>query len=120
MGNPHTVLFVQDVETMDISKIGPKFEHHPMFPESVNTEFVEVLKPGLLRMRVWERGSGETWACGTGTCATVVAACLNGHAEKGEDVRVILNGGELVINYTDERVLMTGPAVISFTGEIEV
>lgn len=120
MGNPHTVLFVQNVESMDLPSIGPKFEHHPMFPESVNTEFVEVLGENLLRMRVWERGSGETWACGTGTCATVVAACLNGHAKKGEDVRVILNGGELVINYTDERVLMTGPAVISFTGEIEV
>ncbi|MBP5416303.1 MAG: diaminopimelate epimerase [Clostridiales bacterium] len=120
MGNPHAVLFVKDVEHLDLATIGPKFEHHPMFPESVNTEFVEVLGPGLLRMRVWERGSGETWACGTGTCASVVAACLNGYAKKGEDVRVILNGGELVINYTDERVLMTGPAVISFTGEIEV
>jgi len=120
MGNPHCVLFVKDVEKMDISAIGPKFEHHPMFPENVNTEFVEVLGPGLLRMRVWERGSGETWACGTGTCATVVASCLNGLTNKGEDVRVILNGGELVINYTDERVLMTGTAVISYTGEIEV
>lgn len=120
MGNPHVVIFVQDVEKMDLATIGPKFEHHPMFPESVNTEFVEILQPGLLRMRVWERGSGETWACGTGTCATVVAACLNGYAKQGQDVHVILNGGELVINYTDERVLMTGPAVISFHGEIEL
>ena len=120
MGNPHAVLFVQDVENMDLASLGPKFEHHPIFPKRTNTEFVEIRAPGLLRMRVWERGTGETWACGTGTCATVVAACLNGHCHKGEDVRVILNGGELVINYTDERVLMTGPAVISFTGEIEV
>ena len=120
MGNPHVVLFTKDVEKLDLPAIGPKFEHHPMFPESVNTEFVEILGKDLLRMRVWERGSGETWACGTGTCATVVAACLNGYVKKGEDVRVILNGGELVINYTDERVLMTGPAKISFIGRIDV
>ena len=120
MGNPHAVLFVRDVAHLNLEAVGPKFEHHPIFPKRVNTEFVEIIKPGLLRMRVWERGAGETWACGTGTCATVVAACLNGYANKGEDVRVILNGGELVINYTDERVLMTGPAVISFTGEIEI
>lgn len=120
MGNPHAVLFVRDVVHLNLEAIGPKIEHHPIFPKRVNTEFVEVIKPGLLRMRVWERGAGETWACGTGTCATVVAACLNGYAQKGEDVRVILNGGELVINYTDERVLMTGPAVISYSGEIEI
>lgn len=105
---------------MDLASLGPKFENHPMFPQRVNTEFAEIKAPGLLRMRVWERGTGETLACGTGTCATVVAACLNGYANKGEDVRVILNGGELVINYTDERVLMTGPAVISFTGVIGI
>lgn len=116
MGNPHAVVFVQDVLHLDLATIGPKFEHHPMFPESVNTEFVEVLEPGLLRMRVWERGSGETWACGTGTCATVVAACLNGYTRTGQDVHVLLNGGELVINYTEEHVLMTGPAVTSFRG----
>ncbi|MBR5057568.1 MAG: diaminopimelate epimerase [Clostridiales bacterium] len=120
MGNPHAVLFEKNVEQLDLPSIGPKFEHHPMFPESVNTEFCEVRGENHLRMRVWERGSGETWACGTGTCATVVAACLNGLAKKGEDVRVILNGGELVINYTDERVLMTGPAVVQFYGTIEV
>ena len=120
MGNPHAVIFVRDVVHLNLEAIGPKIEHHPTFPQRVNTEFVEVIKPGLLRMRVWERGAGETWACGTGTCATVVAACLNGYAQKGEDVRVILNGGELVINYTDERVLMTGPAVISYSGEIEI
>ena len=120
MGNPHVVLFENGVEDLDLPSLGPKFEHHPMFPESVNTEFCEVRGKNLLRMRVWERGSGETWACGTGTCAAVVAACLNNLAKKGEDVRVILNGGELVINYTDERVLMTGPAVVQFCGTIEV
>ncbi|MBO4687630.1 MAG: diaminopimelate epimerase [Clostridiales bacterium] len=120
MGNPHAVLFENGVDDLDLPSIGPKFENHPMFPESVNTEFCEVRGKNLLRMRVWERGSGETWACGTGTCATVVATCLNGLADKGEDVRVILNGGELVINYTDERVLMTGPAVVQFSGTIEV
>ncbi|MBR5973603.1 MAG: diaminopimelate epimerase [Clostridiales bacterium] len=120
MGNPHVVLFENGVEDLDLPSIGPKFELHPMFPESVNTEFCEVRGKNLLRMRVWERGSGETWACGTGTCATVVAACLNNLAKKGEDVRVILNGGELVVNYTDERVLMTGPAVVQFCGTIEV
>lgn len=120
MGNPHAVVFTDDVEDMDLAAIGPGFEKDPIFPESVNTEFVKVMDPTHLRMRVWERGSGETWACGTGTCATVVAACLNGYCQKGTDVRVDLNGGRLVINYTDERVLMTGPCEISFTGEIEV
>jgi len=120
MGNPHAVVFTDDVEDMDLAAIGPGFEKDPIFPESVNTEFVKVMDPTHLRMRVWERGSGETWACGTGTCATVVAACLNGYCQKGTDVSVDLNGGRLVINYTDERVLMTGPCEISFTGEIEV
>ena len=120
MGNPHAVVFTDDVEDMDLAAIGPGFEKDPIFPESVNTEFVKVMDPTHLRMRVWERGSGETWACGTGTCATVVAACLNGYCQKGNDVSVDLNGGRLVINYTDERVLMTGPCEISFTGEIEV
>ena len=120
MGNPHAVVFTDDVEDMDLAAIGPGFEKDPIFPESVNTEFVKVMDPTHLRMRVWERGSGETWACGTGTCATVVAACLNGYCQKGTDVNVDLNGGRLVINYTDERVLMTGPCEISFTGEIEV
>ena len=119
MGNPHAVLF-DDTAGLEIEKIGPVLETHPFFPKRTNIEFVQNIDRTHVKMRVWERGAGETWACGTGTCATVVAACLNGYANKGEDVRVILNGGELVINYTDERVLMTGPAVISFTGEIEV
>ena len=120
MGNPHAVVFVDDVEDLDLSSIGPKFEHDPVFPESVNTEFVKVIDPTHLRMRVWERGSGETWACGTGTCATVVAACLNGYCNKGEDVEVQLNGGKLVINYTDDTVFMTGPCHDICSGVIEI
>lgn len=120
MGNPHCVVFEDDVEDLPLETIGPKFENNKIFPERTNTEFVKVIDKNHLRMRVWERGSGETWACGTGTCATVVAACLNGYCNKGEDVEVQLNGGKLVINYTDERVLMTGPCVTSFKGEIDI
>lgn len=120
MGNPHCVTFVEDVDSLELEKIGPHFEKHEAFPEQVNTEFVKVIDEKTLQMRVWERGSGETWACGTGACATVVAACENGYCKKGEDVTVHLRGGDLVINYTDERVLMTGPATKVFDGEIEV
>ena len=91
-----------------------------LFPERVNTEFVNVLPDGSLKMRVWERGSGETWACGTGSCATGVAACLNGFANKNEDIVVHLRGGDLTIRYTDETVFMTGAATTVFKGEIEI
>lgn len=120
MGNPHCVTFVDDVDSLELEKIGPHFENHKAFPERINTEFVKVIDEKTLQMRVWERGSGETWACGTGACATVVAACENGYCKKGEDITVHLRGGDLVINYTDERVLMTGPATKVFDGEIEV
>lgn len=121
MGNPHCVIFLdEDVDTLDLTRIGPKFEHHPLFPERVNTEFVNVMPDGSLKMRVWERGSGETWACGTGACAVGVAACLNGHAHKGEDITVHLRGGDLTIHYTDQTVLMTGAATTVFEGEIEI
>lgn len=120
MGNPHCVTFVDDVDSLELEKIGPHFENHKAFPERINTEFVKVIDEKTLQMRVWERGSGETWACGTGACATVVAACENGYCKKGEDITVHLHGGDLVINYTDERVLMTGPATKVFDGEIEV
>ena len=120
MGNPHCVTFVDDVDGIELEKIGPKFEHHPAFPERVNTEFVKVIDDHTLRMRVWERGSGETWACGTGACATVVAACLNGYCRKGEDITVHLRGGDLVIRYTDDTVIMTGPAATVFEGSVEV
>ena len=120
MGNPHCVTFVDEVDGLDLEKIGPRFERHPAFPERVNTEFVKVIDDRTLQMRVWERGSGETWACGTGACATAVAACLNGYCKKGEDITVRLRGGELVIHYSDETVIMTGPAATVFEGEVEL
>ena len=120
MGNPHCVTFVDDVDGLELEKIGPYFEKHPSFPERVNTEFVKVIDGHTLQMRVWERGSGETWACGTGACATAVAACLNGFCKKGEDITVRLRGGDLVIRYTDETVIMTGPATTVFEGVIEI
>ena len=120
MGNPHCVTFVDDVDALDLRKIGPYFEKHKAFPEQVNTEFVRVIDDHTLQMRVWERGSGETWACGTGACATAVGACLNGYCKKGEDITVRLRGGELIIRYTDETVIMTGPAATVFEGEAEI
>jgi diaminopimelate epimerase len=124
MGNPHAVVFVDPkagggIDGLDLPKIGPLFEHHALFPEGVNTEFVEVLDPRTLRMRVWERGSGETLACGTGACASAVAACKNGFSPRGEEIRVRLRGGELGISWETDRVLMTGPAAFVFTGRID-
>ena len=121
MGNPHCVVFVkEDVDTLDLERIGPKFENNPLFPERVNTEFVNILSDGTLKMRVWERGSGETCACGTGACAVGVTAVLSGLFKKGEDITVHLRGGDLVINYTDKTVLMTGPATTVFEGTIDI
>ena len=121
MGNPHCVVFVkEDVDSLDLQRIGPKFENNPLFPERVNTEFVNILSDGTLKMRVWERGSGETWACGTGACAVGVTAVLSGLFKKGEDITVHLRGGDLVINYTDQTVLMTGPATTVFEGTIDI
>jgi carbamoyl-phosphate synthase large subunit len=120
MGNPHCVVFMDDIDDLDIEKIGPKFEFDPLFPERVNTEFVTVLDDHTIKMRVWERGSGETWACGTGACAVAVAACENGYCKKGDDIKIKLKGGDLIINYTDETVYMTGNAEKVFDGEVEV
>ena len=120
MGNPHCVIFGKDPDTIDLEKIGPHFEHFEKFPERINTEFIEVLDNHTLKMRVWERGSGETMACGTGACASAVAACLNGYCKKGEDITVKLRGGDLVINYTDDGVQMTGSADTVFTGIVEI
>ena len=110
MGNPHCIVFMPSVDKLDLQDLGPKFEYDPMFPQRVNVGFVEVIDDHTLKARFWERGNGETMACGTCTCAAVVAATLNGYCQKGRDIRVILKGGELKINYTDERVLMTGKA----------
>lgn len=120
MGNPHCVLFVDDVDSLELEKIGPSFENHERFPDRINTEFIRRIDETTLQMRVWERGSGETWACGTGTCAAVVAACENGFCPKGQDVLVHLRGGDLIINYTDETVYMTGSATSVFDGTIDV
>lgn len=119
MGNPHCVVFL-DPYGLEIEKLGPKFENHPSFPDRVNTEFIRVIGKNHLKMRVWERGTGETLACGTGACAAAVAACLNGLCDKGKEITVSLLGGDLKIVYTDERVMMTGGATLAFTGEIEL
>ncbi len=119
MGNPHCVVFCPRVDAVDMDFIGPRFEHAPYFPERINTEFIRVVNPNTIKMRVWERGSGETLACGTGACAAVVAAVANGLCSKGSDVTVRVRGGDLVVNYTDERVTLTGDAKLVFTGEVE-
>ena len=120
MGNPHAVVFVDDVENMDLEKIGPKFENHPRFPKRVNTEFVKVLDEHTVRMRVWERGTGETLACGTGSCATAVACLWN--QKTGNDITVKLTGGDLQIFVEPDlsRVYMTGPATMVFSGEVDI
>lgn len=120
MGNPHAIVFLPDVDSLDLEKIGPSFEHHPLFPDRINTEFVRVIDDHTLQMRVWERGSGETFACGTGTCATVVAAVLNGYCKKEEEILVHLRGGDLrIIYHEDETVTMIGPATYVFEGKME-
>ncbi|MCL2243617.1 MAG: carbamoyl-phosphate synthase large subunit [Treponema sp.] len=119
MGNPHAVVFC-DVDIIDIGEIGPLFENDPLFPDRVNIEFVEIMDINHLKIRVWERGSGETQACGTGACAAVVAAVLNGYCEKGKDIKAQLPGGELVVNYNDDTVYMTGDCVTVFNGVVEI
>lgn len=120
MGNPHCVTFVDAVDPVELERVGPKFEYHPFFPRRVNTEFIQVLSPAELRMRVWERGAGETWACGTGACAAAVAAVLTQRAERR--VLVHLRGGDLQIEWRaqDNHVYMTGPAEEVFEGTIEI
>lgn len=119
MGNPHCVVFTEP-ENLDLEKIGPQFENCPLFPERINTEFVRVMRKNELKMRVWERGSGETWACGTGACAVAVAAVLNGYADMDTPIIVHLRGGDLTITYTKDTVFMEGGATLVFTGEIEI
>lgn len=120
MGNPHCVIFCKDVESMDVAGVGKYNEHDTMFPEGVNTEFVEIKDEKTLIMRVWERGSGETFACGTGACASVAAAVENGFCRKNDDIVLKLKGGELVINYKEDSVYMTGPSEKVFEGEVEI
>lgn len=120
MGNPHLVIFVPDVHQIDLPAVGPLLECHPLFPNRTNVEFVQVLNPDEVRMRVWERGSGITQACGTGACATAVAAVVNGKTER--KVRVIMDGGPLTIRWDkdSEKVFMTGGAVKVFEGTINL
>ncbi len=121
MGNPHAVTYVDDVDSLELEKIGPSFENHPLFPERVNTEFIKILDESTMQMRVWERGSGETWACGTGACAATAASVLNGYFPHDREITVKLRGGDLFITYkSDGTVLMRGPAETVFTGEIDV
>ena len=117
MGNPHCVVFRDDIDRINIEEVGPKFEFDPLFPERVNTEFVTVLDDHTIKMRVWERGSGETMACGTGATATLAAAASEGRADDCADVR--LTGGTLRIEWDrgSNHLFMTGPAAIAFTGE---
>jgi len=116
MGNPHCMIFVDDVESINLAEIGVLFEHHPAFPKRTNTEFVEIVDRSYVKMRVWERGAGATLACGTGACATVVAGVLNDLCDRACTVN--LPGGNLKIHWSQEsdRILMTGPAELVFTG----
>ena len=121
VGNPHAVIFVDDIEKAPLLTLGPRIEHHPAFPDGVNVEFVEVQGTDKLRMRVWERGSGVTMACGTGACAAVMAAIAAGHCRCEENVSVLLDGGTLKIRIApDNTVQMTGPAETIYEGETEI
>jgi len=120
MGNPHAVVFTDLVDVLDLNKIGPEFEYDKLFPERVNAEFVKIVNSNTIKMRVWERGSGETMACGTGACAAAVASVLNGYCPKDQDIRVILKGGDLVVRYTDDAVYMTGNCDKVFEGKMEI
>ena len=122
MGNPHAIVYVEDTDSLDLAKIGPSFENHVNFPDRINTEFVQILDEHTVKMRVWERGSGETLACGTGACAVAVASILNGHVSPDTPVTVKLLGGDLQIfwNRSENLVYMTGPAVTVFDGQIDL
>ncbi len=118
MGNPHCITFVENTDTLPLAQIGPLFEHHGVFPQRTNTEFIQVVRPDYLKMQVWERGAGATLACGTGACASLVAAVLNGKCDRKATVE--LPGGPLQIEWStaDNHVYMTGPAVLVFSGEV--
>lgn len=120
MGNPHAVVFLPEIDSLDLEKMGPSFEHHPLFPNRVNTEFIRVIDDHTLQMRVWERGSGETFACGTGACAAAVASVLNGYCKREQEILIHLRGGNLrIIYHNDESVTMIGPATFIFEGKME-
>jgi len=120
MGNPHTIIFCTDVAGFPVAEVGALLETDVLFPEKTNVEFVQVISDRHIKMRVWERGCGETFACGTGACAAAVAAVLNGYGSKGVDIKVELIGGDLLINYTDDAVIMTGDCKKVFDGTVEI
>ena len=120
MGNPHCVVYMDEIDNLDLEKLGPKFENDSIFPERVNTEFIKVIDENTLKMRVWERGSGETWACGTGACAAVVSSVLNGYCKYDTPIKIKLLGGELTIKFMKNGlVYMSGPAEFVCEGSIE-
>ena len=120
MGNPHAVTFIDDTDSLEIEKIGPKFETHKLFPKKINTEFAQIVDRNTIKMRVWERGAGETLACGTGACAVAVASYLNGFTGRSVDIELL--GGHLEVVYDEKtnHVFMTGPATEVFSGEIDL
>ena len=122
MGNPHFVIFVDDVDAVKLEEIGPRIENHPLFPERTNVEFVQVIDDNTVKFRVWERGSGETWACGTGACAvTVTCIFLSKAGKKDQELNVLVKGGKLKVNYrSDNHVFLKGPATHVFDGVIEI
>lgn len=121
MGNPHCIVFHNNIHKLNLEKIGPLFENHEMFPERINTEFVEIINENNLKMRVWERGSGETLACGTGACAVAVASVINGICRKNEDIKIHTKGGILTVNWhKNHNVYLSGNAVEIFKGEINM
>lgn len=121
MGNPHAIVYMDNIKDLELEKIGSSFENHKLFPDRINTEFIEVIDSQTLNMRVWERGSGETFACGTGACASVVASVLNGYCNHDEEVTVHLRGGDLKITWnSDGTVIMKGPAALICDGDIDV
>jgi len=120
MGNPHVVIFTNHLDNLDIEKVGSAFEYDPIFPERVNVDFVQVINQTTLKMRVWERGTGETWSCGTGACAAAVAAILNGYCNKDKEITVKLKGGNMLIKYTDETVFLSGKAEKVYEGIVEI
>ena len=122
MGNPHFVIFVDDVDSLKLEEIGPRIENHPLFPERTNVEFVQVIDDNTVKFRVWERGSGETWACGTGACAvTVTSICVSKAGKKDQELNVLVKGGKLKVTYrSDNQVFLKGPATHVFDGVIEI
>ena len=120
VGNPHCVTFVDFVDKLDLKTLGPKFEHHKVFPERTNTEFVRVVGPNELKMRTWERGNGETPACGTGACAAAIAAVEKGFCPMNEDITVNVRGGQMFVRYTGDTVYLTGETSLCYEGDVEI